>query len=169
MKNSFLMSALGAAILAGTAAQGIAQGMGMGMGDDMRGEGMRPSFEELDADADGKVTRAEMQRHGQARFEAADSDGDGKLSRAELEARMAARQAEMRTTMLDRMIAWRDADGDGSLSLVEMRGGHEGMMLEHADRDGDGAVSRAEFDMMKQRLGRHGDGGRRHKGMPDSD
>lgn len=165
MKNSFLMTALGAAILAGTAAPGIAQGMGMGMDHAMGGEGMRPSFEQLDADGDGKVTQAELTSHAQARFEAADSDGDGKLSRAELDARMAARQAAMRT----RMIAWRDADGDGSLSMSEIGGGPGEMMFEQADRDGDGAVSRAEFEKMKQRHGRHGDGGRRHKGMPDSD
>lgn len=180
MNNTVLMAALGAAILAGTGMQGIAQGMGGDMGMGMGDDGMRPSFSELDADGDGKLTRAEMENHRKARFAAADTDGDGKLSRAELDARMAERQAAMRERMLDRMIGWRDVDGDGSLSAEEMRADRGLRMFAGMDRDRDGTVSAEEFEQMSARherrhggrggrdghMGRHGDDdGGKHRGM----
>lgn len=172
MKNTFVMAALSAAILAGTGMQGVAQGMA----DAMAGKGARPSFTELDADGDGKLTRAEMENHRKARFAAADTDGDGKLSRAELDARMAERQAEMREKMLDRMIGWRDVDGDGSLSAEELQRGDGMRMFSRMDRDRDGSVSAEEFEKMSARhdrrhggkdgrMGRHGgDHGGKHRG-----
>lgn len=146
MKNGMILAGLGAAILAGAAGQGIAQDMQKAMG-----HGMRPGFEELDADGDGKVTRDEMQAHMQARFGAADTDGDGKLSRAELSARIEARQAERRERRLDRMFDRHDTDGDGALSMDEMRGDRAGPMFSRLDADDDGAVSKEEFERMRER------------------
>ena len=74
---------------------------------------MKHSFEDLDADGDGKITPEEMAGHMQARFEGADSDGDGALSRDELVARMMERRAERMARYADHMIERHDETGDG--------------------------------------------------------
>lgn len=155
MKNGFLMTGLGAAILAGTVVQ-AEDGHGH-----MGHQGERPGFETLDADGDGQVTRDEIAGRMQARFDAADTDGDGKLSRAELSARIEARQAEHRERRLNWMMEHRDADGDGALAMDEMRGGRAGHFFDRMDHDGDGAVSAEEFEKMKAKH-RHGHG-KHHK------
>ncbi|QYX57919.1 calcium-binding protein [Roseovarius sp. SCSIO 43702] len=115
--------------------------------------GERPTFEALDADGDGKITRAEMQAHRDARFAEVDSDGDGKLSAAELEARMKARAERRAARMLERL----DTDGDGAVSKAEMEARRGGDHMMRADGDGDGAISKAEFDAMKAQMKkRHG-------------
>lgn len=151
MKNTLLMSTLAAAIVAGAASQGLAEGK-----DHRMGPGHRPpSFEQLDANGDGKLTPEEIKRHMQARFAEADADGDGKITRQEMSDRIAARQAERRERMLDRMFNWRDLDGDGALSMDEMRDGRGLEMFARADEDGDGAVSREEFERMRKMHDRH--------------
>lgn len=157
MRNAWLTTALGAAILAGAATQGIA-----GSGEGKRQYGPKHSFEELDANGDGQITEAEMQAHMQARFDTADTDGDGKLSRDELSARMEARQAERRAKRLDWMFENRDADGDGALTMEEMRAGRAERMFARIDADGDGAISREEFEEMSEK-GRHRHGKRGYK------
>lgn len=170
MKNTVLMAALGTAILVGTGAQGIAQAMGGGMGMmGMGGDGMRPDFQELDADGDGRLTRAEMEKYRQARFAKADTDGDGKLSRAEIDAQIAARQAAMRERMLDRMIGWRDVDGDGMLSPDEMRADRGLRMFAGMDADRDGTISADEFDEMGAWHQRHHRGAGGHMGRHQGD
>lgn len=155
MKNAWLTTALGAAILTGAAAQGVA-GPREGMGP----HGPWHSFEELDADGDGQIVEAEMLAHMKARFDIADTDGDGKLSRDELSARMETRQAERSARRLDWMFEHRDADGDGALTLEEMRAGRAARMAARIDTDGDGSVSREEFeDLLEKRQHRHGNWG----------
>lgn len=160
MKNAVLIASLSAAVLTGATAQTVAAGNDMHRGH----HGMRPTFEELDADGDGRVTQAELQSRMQARFESADADGDGKLSRAEMSARIEARQAERRAQMLERMFEHRDEDGDGALTLEEMRRDRAERMFARMDEDGDGALSREEFEAMRDRHHmRHGaQGGHRH-------
>lgn len=108
---------------------------------------MQHSFEELDADGDGKITPEEMAGHMQARFDGADSDGDGALSRDELIARMA--------NYADHMIERHDANADGKLSIDEMRADRQGKMFKRLDTDGDGAISAEEFAKMREMRGRH--------------
>jgi len=98
------------------------------------------------------------------RFGEADADGDGKVSRDEIVARMTARAAERIEARADRMIARHDRDGDGMLTLEEMRSGPAGRMFGRLDADGDGAISREEFDRMRDmHRKRHGrDHGQRH-------
>ena len=125
MKHGILMVGLGAAILAGAAGQGMAESHGKGPH-----HGQRPSFEELDANADGHLTREEMQ----------------------------ARQAERRERHLDYMFEMHDGDADGALSMAEMsemRGAKRGQMFQRVDADGDGRISRAEFDEMRATHGKH--------------
>lgn len=122
---------------------------------------MRPGFDEIDADGDGKITTEEMTMHMQSRFDGADSDGDDVISREELVRHMMARQTERMGQRADHMIERYDSDGDGALSMQEMRDRRSGRMMKRMDLDGDGAVSRAEFETGH---GRHGD---RHHGMKD--
>lgn len=126
------------------------------------GMGVQHSFEDLDTDGDGSITPAEMAGHMQARFKGADSDGDGLLSREELVARMMERQAERMGRRADHMIERHDANGDGMLSMDEMRADRQGRMFERLDTDGDGVISKTEFDAMQERHGgrKHGMKGR---------
>ncbi|MEQ9261040.1 MAG: EF-hand domain-containing protein [Roseovarius sp.] len=158
MKNATIIASLSAAILAGAVSQGLASG-----DDDMpRGHGPRHSFEELDADADGRITPAEMQAHMQGRFEAADADGDGQLTREELDAQASKAQAERRARFIDMMMERADTDDSGTISMDEMQAARQmrhGMMFQRIDADGDGMISKEEFAEMRKRHGmghRHG-------------
>lgn len=122
---------------------------------------MRPDFDEIDTNGDGRITPAEMTAHMQARFDAADTDGDGLLSRDEMVSRMMERQADRMARRADRMIERHDADGDGQISLDEMQAARQGGMMNRMDRDDDGAISREEFTSGS---GRHGDGHHGGKG-----
>jgi len=53
------------------------------------------------------------------------------------------------------MIERHDADGDGKLSMEEMRADRQHGMFERFDADGDGVISREEFDAMQTRRGQH--------------
>lgn len=116
---------------------------------------MQHSFEDLDADGDGKITPEEMAGHMQARFDGADSDGDGVLSRDELIARMMERRAERMAKYADHMIERHDENGDGKLSMDEMRADRQGKMFKRVDTDGDGAISAEEFAKMREMRGKH--------------
>lgn len=154
--KTMILSVLGAAMVA-SAGFAVAQGKG--------GHGERPSFEEVDTNGDGKITRDEMQAHAATRFGEADSDGDGAISRAEMLAKAMAR-AEKR---VDRMMGRMDADDDGKVSQAEMqqmRDKHMGRMIERMDTDGDGALSKEEFGK-GHRKGHHGRHGKGHGRMGD--
>lgn len=141
MKNLMILSALATSIALGGAVQGMAAS-----GD---GKGPRHSFEDLDTNADGQLTKEEMQAHMQGRFDEADSNGDGVLSLEEMQAHAAAKAAERAGRMIEHL----DKDGDGGVSFEEMqarRGG--GKMFERADTDGDGAITKAEFDAAREKM-----------------
>ena len=110
------------------------------------------SFEELDADGNGEISREEITNRAEARFAAADTNGDGLLSQDEMVAAAQAR-VEGRVT---RMIAHLDKDGDGAVSLEELptrgkRGGpdRDAMLFGAIDSDGDGVVSEEEYAAMQ--------------------
>ena len=109
------------------------------------GRGPNPvSFEELDADGNGEVTRAEMEASGQARVAAADTDGDGVLSPEELEARAAEGVKRHVGLLMNRA----DANADGKLSMDEMK---EAMprrqaTFEELDTDNSGGLTKAEME-----------------------
>ena len=114
-----------------------------------------PSFEELDANQDGKLSKAEVVKYGEARFAAMDSNGDGNLSVDEL---MKDRE-EGAKRHVSRMIEKLDANADGSLSLDEMknhrRGDRLNKMFDRLDKDEDGFISKAEMEEMRTR-GKYG-------------
>lgn len=143
--KTMILSVLGAAMVA-SAGFAVAQGKG--------GHGERPSFEEVDTNGDGKITRDEMQAHAATRFGEADSDGDGAISREEMIAQAMARVE----TRVDRMMGRMDADDDGKVSQAEMqkmRDKHMGRMIERMDSDGDGTLTKEEFGK-GHRKGHHG-------------
>ena len=118
-----------------------------------RGAGNRPSFETLDADGNGEVTKAEMQAAADARFASADTDGDGFLSVEELTAQASERMG----ARIEKMIERRDANDDGKLSRDELRPNEERMEKRFAriDADGNGAISKEEFEAMKDKRRAH--------------
>lgn len=101
------------------------------------------TFEQLDANADGNVTRDEMVDHRRLQFNRADTDKDGFVSLAELEAQGVERARQRAAGMMERM----DADSDGKISQDEITANRRSdKLFKRADIDGDGAVTRAEFD-----------------------
>ncbi|QIE45279.1 calcium-binding protein [Pseudohalocynthiibacter aestuariivivens] len=157
MENTGKIICLGVAIMLGTVSVGAA--------DTDKGErmhGPRHSFEEIDTNADGQITREEIAAHRADRFAAVDTDGDGALSEAELTA-----QAEARTARrVARMIKRHDANGDGVLSQEEMESRHKRDHFKRMDTDGDGAISAEEFAEFKPHRG-HGKGHGKNKKSAD--
>ena len=153
MKRNFLIAGVAAASLIATAGMATAFG---NKGDHRGGpRGMMQYFEEIDSNADGKVTRDEIQAHFKARFDQADSNGDGKLSPEEMQAAAEARRAERMAKRSARMLEKFDADKDGALSFEEMPGqaNRADMMFDRADADGDGAISKDEMARMGGKRG----------------
>lgn len=144
---------------------------GRGMGP--HGMGAMFDFAAIDADADGRITPAEIAAHRAARFAAADTNGDGALDRAELEARAIRMMAErMAARALDRM----DADRNGTLSPEELAAGPglDSRAFIRMDADKDGALTQAEIDAaraaMQERHAKRGEGrghGGGHEGRGD--
>lgn len=92
------------------------QGEGHGMGQN------RPTFEEMDTDGDGQISKEEMEAGRKDRFAEMDADGDGLVSKDELIAHMSAKMAERVDEMFERL----DTDGDGFLSQEELEAAREG-------------------------------------------
>lgn len=99
-------------------------------------------FARLDADADGRISQAEVTAAKTRQFARADRDGDGQMTAEELAA-IQARLARLQDAMAgaaDRM----DTDADGALTLAEYTA--RAPLFALLDIDGDGALSRAEAD-----------------------
>lgn len=118
------------------------------------------SFEALDTDADGQITKAEMAAHSAARRAQADTDGDGFLTLSEIEAAGAERASARAGKMMERL----DANADGKLSAEEMqRPDRVARRFDRVDADGDGAITKAEFDAAQARA----KGARKDRGASD--
>lgn len=120
-------------LLAGTA---IALGLGAtafaetGPGAKGPGERFRTQFlERLDADKDGKITKAEYAAARAADFKAADKNGDGVIDKDEF----AAYGDQRRGAFVDRMFARLDKNGDGKLTADEIST-RRGRRADRADR-----------------------------------
>ena len=160
MSTKTILSAVTLAAMVAASFSTIAQADAGGHGGDRMGRMF--VFEEMDANADGKVTKDEITAFHAAKIAAMDTDKDGNLSEAELIAAQAQRKAERETTretkMVKRMMEKRDANKDGVLSLEEMTppAGRGDKMFDRADTDGDGAISKAEADVMAEKMAERG-------------
>jgi Ca2+-binding EF-hand superfamily protein len=158
MKRAILISTAAAVALTVGAGSALAFGkdrMG-GMGHGPRGPMF--TFEEVDANADGKLTPEEIAAHAKARFDAKDTNGDGALSAEEISADMQAKQAERMGKRAKHMIVERDANDDGMLSFDEMQPKKQGRMFDRLDADNDGAISTEEFAKLQDRMEKRGFG-----------
>ena len=157
--RAFLM--LGAGVLA----LGAVGWAGLSWADPWHGRGMGPMgwgpagigwmmFDQLDADGDGRVSRAEMETYRAERLRSADRNGDGRLDPQEFETFW----LEVTRPMRIRAFQFLDADGDGVVGAAELQRPSDRMFM-RMDRDGDGyltPMSAAERERMRERMREHG-------------
>ena len=121
-------------------------------------------FATLDADKDGKVTKAEVEAFRAAKVKAMDANADGKISADELAAPRIAAATDRIKARSAEMVAKLDSDGDGSLTAAEMaaRPGPE-RLFDRIDANGDGAVTQDEVDAAQKAMHeKHGWGHGKH-------
>lgn len=109
-----------------------------------------------DADGDGIVTRAEVEARVGKRFSQMDMNKDGKLDASDREAaraERAAKRAEAMRAREKRGMALGDSNGDGAISLDEMKA-RAIARFERADSDGDGRLTAAEREAARAQRGR---------------
>ena len=141
LRKPLMIVALGAAVTVPAAlalsSDGIAQpGPGGAFGD--RGPGAM--FEAFDLNADGQVTREEVDQFRADRFAEIDTNGDGTVSQEEFVAHAQARAAERAA---ERFAAL-DADGDGVLGPDVLASMPRGDMFARMDQNGDGVITEDE-------------------------
>lgn len=156
----------GVAVTTGAEARGNTPGFGGFMG-----PMERPSFAELDADGDGKVTAEEFKTFGETRLSAhftkTDADGDGKLSTEEMQAGLETQRAAREAARAQAMVERFDTDGDGFVSqeeIAEIQAARDllrrnaadpgARMIARFDADGDGTLSAEEFARVEDMAGR---------------
>lgn len=109
----------------------------------------RMMFDQLDADGDGRVSRAEMEAYRAARLQNADKNGDGRLDQQEFEAFW----LEVTRPARIRAFQFFDADADGVVTAAELQRPSD-RMFARMDRDGDGflvPMNPAERERMRDR------------------
>lgn len=112
-------------------------------------------FKMMDANGDGKITRAEHAAAAKKMFTECDANRDGIVTATEMETAVAARgdkpAADHKSAA--EKIKVIDQNGDGQLTAAEHDTGSEKMFAK-MDKDGDGALSKTECDegmkMMKK-------------------
>ncbi len=141
MKSIALMTAAAIALAAAAPA----------MADSRKGMGERATFEEMDTNNDGSLSKAEMTAQIDARFAKMDTNGDGALTAEELVAQAPEDKKERFAKRAEKMIKRHDENGDGKLSKDEMPRRNIDRMFSKVDADENGAISKAEFDAMKDK------------------
>jgi Ca2+-binding EF-hand superfamily protein len=147
---------LGAALLAGAS---FADGWGHHHGWGRHG-GAVFLFEQYDTNQDGRLTQAEIDQARQNRLAEFDQNGDGKLTLKEYQALW---MAAMRERMVDRFQE-HDDDGDGLVTIEEFTEPFDRVVLRF-DRNGDGELTLDEVRRHGGRDGEHGDDGDRERGQ----
>jgi Ca2+-binding EF-hand superfamily protein len=109
----------------------------------------------LDQNADGKLSREELQAKAASRFDAMDANQDGKLSQDEVAQHVAAKREKHQAKRVQRMQA-ADKDGDGKWSQAELSKMPERVFAK-LDSDHDGYLTKQELEARKA----HGRGGGR--------
>ena len=130
-------AALGGTALAGAGYAGHRGGGGMGFLDKGQlGVSAMEMFETVDADGDGKLTQAEIDRFRNDRHTAHDANGDGNLSLEEF----AGLWHETTRPLTVRAFQMLDTDGDAIVTRAEYDRPLAGI-VERLDRDRDGGLS----------------------------
>jgi len=106
---------------------------------------MMEIFRQVDTDADGAVTRTEIDTFRAAQVAAADTTGDGALSIEEFDTLF----RQFTRTRMVRAFQRIDRDGDGVITAEEMDRPME-RMIRRMDRDGDGTLT------LRDRRGKRG-------------
>ena len=106
--------------------------------------GMSGLFALADKNADGAITRAEIEALRQQRFAARDANSDGRLTPEELDAAIAKRLERRKVRMRYRMLARLDANGDGVITREEFLS-RPMRMFDRLDMNGDGRITREEM------------------------
>jgi Ca2+-binding EF-hand superfamily protein len=97
-------------------------------------------FAKLDIDSNGKISADELRPKAEKRFLRLDSDKDGAVSSAEIDAALQKSLEARRSRILKLM----DADSNGSITKAELDD-VVAKMLAAADSDGDGGVTLDEI------------------------
>ena len=110
-------------------------------------------FKMMDANGDGKITRAEHAAGAKKMFAQCDANKDGIVTATEMDAAMAA-QGE-KPGAGDKSSAEKikviDQNGDGRLTAMEHQTGSEKMFAQ-MDTDGDGSLSKEECEQGTKKL-----------------
>ena len=110
------------------------------------GQDVDKHFKMMDANGDGKISRAEHAAAAKQMFTECDANHDGIVTAAEMDASMAARGEKLGRD--DKTSAEKirviDQNGDGQLTAAEHEAGTEKMFTK-LDKDGDGYLSKQEF------------------------
>ncbi len=133
-----IAAALGGTALAGTSHAGHRDG-GHGMGFLDKGQfavSAMEMFDAVDADGDGKLTQAEIDKARNDRHAAHDANGDGNLSLEEF----GGLWRETTRPLTVRAFQTLDTDGDAIITRAEFDRPLAGI-VERLDRDGDGSLS----------------------------
>lgn len=110
------------------------------------------SFQELDANSDGQISKEEMTAHRDKRFTDADANGDGQLSVEEMRAAAQKHANDRVATMFEK----HDANKDGVLSSDELpKPRRAEKMFDRMDADDNGSISEQEYADAKHKFGRH--------------
>lgn len=156
MKRNVFLTTLSALTLGAVVAASVLPAAARGM--DGAGKiGARMSFEQLDADSDGKLTLEEFQAPMKERMARIDTNGDGALSEEELQAARDARMGPGRDGQRmgkmhgkmgghGKMYGQRgDFEGHRGLMTDEQRLERAQAMIEMKDANGDGVLSVEEL------------------------
>ena len=110
-----------------------------------------PTFENLDINDDGKLSKKEIEKQRDFMVESMDLNGDKMVSTQEL----IKRHAERADFFAKQMIKKLDSNGDGSLSFTELRKSQQWKlerMFYRLDKNNDGFISKEEAQTAKKNM-----------------
>ncbi len=110
-----------------------------------------PTFENLDINNDGKLSKKEIEKQRDFMVESMDLNGDKVVSTQEL----IKRRAKRADFFAKRMIKKLDSDGDGSLSFTELKKSQQWKlerMFYRVDKNNDGFISKEEAQTARKNM-----------------